>query len=206
MIDTLEFCMFRSVFRKHRFGFVWGIAVLLSLVGLPPHPAYAHSRIEAGPYAIVVGWDKEPAIVGERNAVWLEILEGEKPISEAVNVDLEATVFYGGRSFLGFPAPSETPGIFLLDLFPTVRGVYELQLIGTIGGTAVDALVELDEIQPASALQFPENQPDPLTLQTQLEKTQAQLRTANLLAIAGLAAGLLGLGIAVFALVRRAKI
>ncbi|GAB4577899.1 MAG: hypothetical protein Fur0022_06310 [Anaerolineales bacterium] len=167
--------------------------------------ARAHTRVEAGPYVIVVGWEQEPVIVGERNAVWLEILEGDLPVTEDVKVDLEATVFYGGHSFLGFPAPAEKAGLFLMDMFPTVRGVYELQLIGTIGETPVDLLVELDEVQPASALQFPENQPDPLVLQTQLEETQAQLRTANLLAMAGLVTGLLGLGVGVTALIRRTK-
>ena len=63
----------------------------------------------------------------------------------------------------------------------------------------------LDEVQPASALQFPEEQPDPIEMQTQLEATHAQLRTANLLAIAGLAVGLIGLGVAVFGLIRRSK-
>jgi hypothetical protein len=69
----------------------------------------------------------------------------------------------------------------------------------------VDTLVELDEVQPASALQFPETQPDPLALQTQLDETQAQLRTAHTLALAGLVVGLIGLSIAVFALLRRNK-
>ena len=32
-------------------------------------PVLAHSRAEVGPYVIVVGWENEPVIVGERNAV-----------------------------------------------------------------------------------------------------------------------------------------
>ncbi|NJN43674.1 MAG: hypothetical protein HC806_02355 [Anaerolineae bacterium] len=36
-----------------------------------PNPALAHTRVEAGPYVIIVGWQEEPVIVGERNAVWL---------------------------------------------------------------------------------------------------------------------------------------
>jgi hypothetical protein len=196
--------MFRSRLDQHLI-LLCGALLAIGMAIVRTNLAFAHTRVEVGPYIIVVGWENEPVIVGERNAVWLEILEGDVPVAEAVEVDLEATVFYGGHSFLGFPTPSEQPGIFLMDIFPTVRGRYELQLAGTIGETLVDAIVELDEVQPASALQFPEGQPDPIEMQTQLEETQAQLQTANLLAIAGLIAGLLGLGVAVFNLIRRSK-
>ncbi len=197
--------MVRSSTRKYLSALFGALALALGLALWGTYSAQAHTRIEAGPYFIVVGWENEPVIVGERNAVWLEILEGEVPISEDVKVDLEASVFYGGHSFLGFPAPAEKQGIFLMDMFPTVRGTYEIQLTGTIGDTPVDTVVELDEVQPASALQFPEEQPDPIALQAELEATQAQLRTANMLAIAGLVAGLMGLGVAVFSLIRRSK-
>ncbi len=197
--------MVRSSNRKHLVALYGALVLALGTAIFSQRSAQAHTRIEAGPYIIVVGWEEEPVIVGERNAVWLEILEGESPIAEDVKVDLEASVFYGGRSFLGFPAPSEQPGIFLMDIFPTVRGTYELQLTGTIGDTPVDTVVELDEVQPASALQFPETEPDPITMQVELEATQAQLRTANMFAIAGLIVGLIGLGLAVFGLIRRSK-
>ncbi len=195
--------MFRLNYRKCLFILFGGLVLGLGVWGT--HPAQAHTRIEAGPYTIVVGWEVEPVIVGERNAVWLEILEGDLPVSREVKVDLEASVFYGGQVFLGFPAPSGEPGVFLMDMFPTIRGTYDLQLRGTIGETQVDTLTQLDEVQPASVLQFPEKQPDLIQLQTELKAIQAQLRTAQFLAIAGLVAGLLGLGAAGFALIRRTK-
>jgi hypothetical protein len=200
-IHVLEFCMFRLNQRKHLFILFGMLALGLAVW----HPAQAHTRIETGPYIIVVGWEVEPVIVGERNAIWLEILEGDVPVSKEVKVNLEASVFYGGQAFLGFPAPSSQPGVFLMDMFPTIRGTYDLQLTGTIGETPVEALIELDEVQPASILQFPEKQPDPIQLQTELKAIQAQLRTVQILAIAGLAAGLLGLGAAAFSLIRRAR-
>ena len=44
-------------------------------------PLFAHERVEVGPYVIIVGWETEPVIVGERNALFFEITEdGEKQI------------------------------------------------------------------------------------------------------------------------------
>ena len=47
------------------------LPALLALTALAvfPRAALAHSRVEVGPYTIVVGWEKEPVIVGERNAM-----------------------------------------------------------------------------------------------------------------------------------------
>lgn len=186
---------------------LWPFALALALGAaiLTPQAARAHTRVEAGPYALVVGWVEEPPIVGAKNAVWLQILEGDTPISNQVRVDLEASIFYGGHSFLGIPTPAEKPGEFVVEIFPTVRGTYELQLTGIIGETSVDILVELDEVQPASALQFPEPLPDPLALQASLEEAQRQARTANALALAGLVIGVLGLGLGLVSFLRRTK-
>ncbi|MCB9135376.1 MAG: hypothetical protein H6636_08110 [Anaerolineales bacterium] len=167
--------------------------------------ASAHTRVEADPFTFIVGWQKEPVVVGDRNAVLLQILDGETPLANDVKVDLEGTILYGGRSFLGIPEPAGEDGVFLIDLYPTVRGTYELQLQGTIGENPVAVSVELDEVQPAKVIQFPQEQPDVVQMQSELQQTQAQLKTANLLAIAGLVAGLLGLVVGVFSLLRRTK-
>ena len=202
--------MFRSLripFNFTKLILLLGSAFVLATLaaGWNSQRALAHTRVEVGPYVIVLGWNEEPVIVGERNAIWLQILENETPVSPDLEVDLEATVFYGGHSFLGIPAPAEKEGEFLVEIFPTVRGTYELQLVGMIGETPADTVIELDEVQPASVLQFPEEQPDLNELQARLEETQAQLNTANLIAVAGLVAGVLGLGLAILNLFRRSK-
>lgn len=192
--------------RLFRFAlFLCGALILAGAGASLATKASAHTRVQADPFTFIVGWQKEPVVVGDRNAVLLEILEGEVPIARDVKVDLEGTIQYGGRSFLGIPEPAEEDGTFLIDLYPTIRGTYELQLKGTIGDTPVDVAVELDEVQPAKVIQFPQEQPDAVQMQTELQQVQAQLKTANVLAIAGLVAGLLGLAVGVFSLLRRAK-
>ena len=45
--------------------------ILISLVfaGLLGQSALAHTRVEVGPDVLIVGWENEPVIVGERNAI-----------------------------------------------------------------------------------------------------------------------------------------
>ena len=178
-------------------------ALAFLVASLVTYSASAHTRVNADPSTLVVGWEQEPVVVGDRNAVWLQILDGDTPIAKDIKVDLEGTILYGGRTFLGIPEPSGEDGVFLIDIFPTVRGTYELQLIGSIGDSPVEVSLNLDEVQPAKAIQFPQEQPDVVQMQTELQQTQAQLKTANTLAMAGLVAGILGVAVGVISLLRR---
>ena len=75
--------------------FGWTTAVFLALICLSfaTNTALAHTRVEVGPYAFVIGWLQEPAIVGERNALTIEITEDEQPVSGA-EATLVAYVMY----------------------------------------------------------------------------------------------------------------
>ncbi len=52
---------------------ILALLLALTIIILSQRTALAHERVEIGPYVIVVGWVNEPAIVGERNALFLEI-------------------------------------------------------------------------------------------------------------------------------------
>ncbi len=54
----------------------------LLFVSVGVRSALAHERVELGPYVVVVGWVKEPAIVGERNALFLQITEDGEPVKK----------------------------------------------------------------------------------------------------------------------------
>jgi hypothetical protein len=166
------------------------IAVLLLLA--LARPALAHERIEVGPYVIVLGWRTEPPIVGERNAILLEVSEGEAPV-EGVEATLNLELLYGGQAYRSNLSPAGEPGLYEATVFPTVRGQYAVRLLGTIGATAVDVEVEPEEVFPGARIQFPEAQPDPLEMQERLAALEGQLGLARALAIAGLLLGLAGL-------------
>jgi hypothetical protein len=191
---------------RHRLS-VWqmvgfSLALAVGAFAASARPALAHTRVEIGPYTVVVGWLHEPPIVGERNALIVEIAQGNTPV-EGAEAGLDLELLYGGRTFRANLAPTTTAGLYTADLFPTVRGQYEMRLFGTLGNTAVDETLEPEEVFSAERLQFPEAQPDPLDLQTQLNALQGQVQTSRRLALGGLIIGLAGVGLAAFTLWQR---
>lgn len=182
-------------------GWLAGLfAGLLSLVLAVP--ALAHTRVEVGPYQIVVGWEKEPVIVGERNALLIEVKEGDLPV-EGLEGLLNLTVLYGGRSFIGQLAPTDHPGVYAAEIFPTLRGQYEVHLTGQIADVPVDEFLEPEEVLPANVLQFPETLPDPGSMQVEIDDLAEQVQTAQTFAYAGLAAGVIGILVGAVAVFRR---
>ena len=184
--------------------FLWGTAVFLALfaLGQTNRTALAHTRVEVGPYAIVVGWLQEPPIVGERNALTLEITEDDQPVTDA-EATLDVEVLYAGRTWRVNMNPTTTPGLYTATLFPTVRGVYTTRLFGTLGSTDVDVELDPEEVMPASNLQFPQPLPDTVALQEQVEQLQADLQTARTWAFVGSGAGLAGIALGLVGLLRR---
>ncbi len=190
--------------RNIRMLFLWGTAVFLALIGLTcsTHTALAHTRVEVGPYAIVVGWLQEPPIVGERNALTIEISEDEQPVSGA-EATLDVEVLYAGRTWRVNMNPTETPGLYTAVLFPTVRGTYTTRIFGTLPDTDVDVQVDPEEVLPASNLHFPEPLPDTIALQEQVDQLQTDLQTARTWAFVGVGVGVLGVVLGLIGLFRR---
>ena len=176
--------------------------LVLGLFILTHLPAQAHTRTEIGPYTVIVGWIDEPVIVNERNALVIDVHEGDEPVI-GLEGTLDVTVLYAGRTFRGNLTPTGDPGVYTTEILPTRRGQYEVQLTGTIGDLAVDETIAPEEVLTAAVLQFPESPPDTLTLQDEIDGLSARLSTANNLAIGGIVAGVLGLLVGVAGLIRR---
>ncbi len=191
--------------QKGLFAFLRTLLIGVALAGFvsfwAPRLAYAHTRVEIGPYTIILGWEFEPVIVGERNALVLEVLEGDVPVL-GLEGTLRLDVLYGGRTFIGNLAPTSTPGLYRAEIVPTVRGQYQVQLTGMIEDLAVDELLNPEEVLPARVLQFPESQPDPAEVQASISALEGQVQTAVIVGAVGILVGILGIGLAVFSLRR----
>lgn len=180
------------------------LTVLLFLSMTVVQDVMAHTRVELGPYAVVVGWLQEPVIVGERNAIIVEVTENELPVT-GVEATLDMEVLYAGSNFRTNINPTETPGLYTAPIYPTFRGQYQVRLFGQIDELAVDEIIEPEEVFPASRLQFPEAEPDLFTLQVKLVDLESQLQSARTLAWVGVGIGLFGLALAFFSLLNGRK-
>ena len=192
--------------RKHSFlPFIIGALVML-IAAFFVRPVLAHERVELGPYVVVVGWVKEPAIVGERNGLFLQFTQDEEPV-EGVAATLDAELQYAGRTFRANLEPTETPGIYTAELLPTVRGQYSIRLFGSVGELEIDEIIDPEEVFPASRIQFPETQPSLGELQKEtdqkINELESQLQVARLSAFAALGVAVVGVALAGFSLRRR---
>jgi hypothetical protein len=158
--------------------------------------ALAHGRTELGEYVIVIGWRAEPPLVGERNAIIFEITHNEEAVT-GLEGTLDMEVTYGGKKFIGDLKPTSQAGWYETDIFPTVKGQYEVRLVGKIENTDVDVVLLPEEVQGGAVLQFPEILPEARTQAKTIESLQAQLAMVQWLAIGGLVLGLVGTALAV---------
>lgn len=183
--------------------YIWGILALLTTLVIT-QVTYAHTRTEVGPYTIIIGWRIEPVVVGERNAFTIHITEGDTPVTGA-EATLNLQALYGGRTYLANINPTEEAGLYEADIFPTIRGQYDVRLYGQLGELEIDETLQPEEVFPAARIEFPEAQPDLFALEDALAEAQTQTQAAQRNATIGMVLGGLGfiLGIAGIFLARK---
>ncbi len=169
--------------------------------------ALAHTSLKIGSYTVEVGWVDEPPIVGEKNAVFLSITNDNtgKPV-EGVGT-LNVTVSTGGkeRQLDLRPLSENQPGQYAADFIPTRRGTYTVKLSGQIEQTEVMTSTDIEEVIPASDLQFPEPVADAQAISQSVSQAQSATSTANTTALIALVVGLIGVLLGGLALVRGRK-
>src|SRR5688500_17589558 len=106
------------------------VAVVLITTLLLTHSALntglAHESREGGPYALVVGWAVEPALVEQPNSLSLRVtnLETDEPV-EGLAETLEAEVLFGDQQRpLELRAQFGEPGAYSANVIPTRPGSY----------------------------------------------------------------------------------
>ena len=169
-----------------------------------PETALAHKIITVGDYdyTLRISWLNEPALVGENNAVLLEIADGNTGTLVAAIPNLYASITVGGRKrdLQLNPLDENNPGRYVADLIPTVRGVYTLLLTGYLGTDRVNVAVDMDEVGDLTPVQFPEPSASTLELQRRLAAAEGGLRQARIVAYVALAMS--GLSLLAFGVAR----
>ncbi len=166
--------------------------------------AYAHERRNVGPYLFVVGWLNEPAFAGQLNAATVRVSDTRENPAKAVEgleKALKIEVTSGGLSaFTGtVRAVFGQPGLYALDMYPTVAGQYRYRVTGTIGTTTVNEMFEsspttFNDVQEPSPLQYPAKVPTGSDLGAKLDAIQSSVDQTRAIAIIALVAGVLALG------------
>lgn len=166
------------------------LATLMLMTGV--QLVLAHNTIIVGDYEIEVGWLIEPPIAGQENAIVVHVVDtsdvDEQPVEDVSSLTL--TLSYGGQTKAMdlVPLGEDQSGQFMSPVIPTIPGEYEVIFGGTLGETEVDAETHVEEVQPASVLEFP------------AVEHEASAAGNNWLVWLSLLVGLIGVGLGVTAL------
>jgi hypothetical protein len=139
-------------------GIFW-LASLITFVAiiLNFQLALAHESITIGDYTIEIGWLNEPPIVGQHNAIVVNVstISDDQPVEDVSA--LTVTVSYGGqnKSLSLQPLSQDTTGQFIAPIIPTFPGEYMVILGGQLGDTNIEGEVHPEEVASADILQFP---------------------------------------------------
>jgi hypothetical protein len=133
-----------------------GFIAIISLI-LNFQLVLAHGSITVGDYTIEIGWLNEPPIVGQQNAIVVNVstISDEQPVEDVSA--LTVTISYGGQEkpLSLQPLSEDTPGQFIAPIIPTVAGEYMITLGGQLGDTTIEGEVHPEEVASADILQFP---------------------------------------------------
>ena len=189
-----------------------GLMTLWLVVGT----ASAHEKAAVGPYTVFVGFENEPAIVEQPNAVQVLIRNGDsedaKPVT-GIGDTLKADVKFGSQTTtMSLAESDDDPGDYLANFIPTAEGPYTFHIYGTINGTNIDQSFTsgpdtFSEVESSTSMQFPDKIPAIGTVASTAKSAHDTAGTAQTLGIIGIIAGILGLiaGVAGMMMARAAR-
>lgn len=217
--DTLKLSRFVSI-----------VSIAVLAISMFSQTAFAHERRTVGQYNLVAGWIVEPALEGQKNGIDLRVTTGTdaKPVEglektlkvEITHIDTGTTKVFDIRTIF------RDPGHYTNDLLLTAPGNYSLRFFGNIESLAINETftsspTTFGDVDPIADIQFPiklssAREIDSGVKGAQSASTQAQVEardakdsasSARLLAIVGIAAGAIGIGLgaASFSAARKRK-
>ena len=196
------------------------VMVSLAVFLLPGPTVSAHTSFPTGPYVVEIGWLNEPPVVGQPNAIVVNLSAGSQsstatpqPTADTASSSstgqimmdysgLTLQVSYGGQSkFLTLqPQSEDTPYNLMGVMTPAVMGKYTVQVNGTLtgdlGSTNVSINMQPEEVLGLDSVQFP-------NLSMGQTNQNSGTYSQGWLPIAGLVAGILGILLGAFAIIRK---
>lgn len=175
--------------RSHRAASIAAVLALLA-TAVVAGPAAAHTGHEVGEYVLEIGWLREPAFVGQPNAVQVTISDHHDgtPILDLASDALAVVVTTAGTNSQSlalepaFDAEEKTGSLGEYDaaLVPTAPGDYSFHITGSIHGTAVDLTVAsgedtFDPVVASSDLEFPAKMPTLAEVGTRLDRIDSRI-------------------------------
>ena len=120
--------------KKKNFAIASLFALLLALAAIGI--ASAHTTVTNGPYNVEIGWLDEPPIVGQMNAIIMNLTTSDgkaTPVTDPTT-GLTLTVSYGGQSkaLTLQPLGEDTPGQYDAPMLPAVAGLYTVDVTGKL--------------------------------------------------------------------------
>jgi hypothetical protein len=199
--------------KQSRLVGVLGGGLLLALT-LAPGSALAHERrtVGSGKYDVVVGWNVEPAYVGQMNQASIRIMSAgtTTPVTGA-DKSLKLAIRQGA-STQAFPlkAAFGQDGFYTADIMPTRVGDYQWIFTGDINGDAVNETFDtadgkFNAVQEMTGVQFPVALGDPAQNAAAVQSAQADAQSARTLALIGIVLGAIGLLVGVGAWLMRPR-
>ena len=196
--------------------------IIPSLAGI----AYGHTIDSVGDYRVEIGWMNEPVVSGETNAVEFYV----SPLKPGI--ELENQVFQNGISglkntvkikllfkdeniILPLSPDHNIPGKYYAFVNPTVSGFYQANILGIIVDTPISLSMHPPKVAERSYIEFPE--PSDITITQMIDGHTALIEDLNDLKesvdileetqsynerYAGIGVGIIGIVIAVIALVK----
>lgn len=131
---------------------VAALALVLSF-----QPAFAHTTVHVGDYDVEVGWVDEPPVVGQRNAIVVNV-SNTKSADVVVDISkLTVDVTYGSqtKTLTLQPLSEDSKNQYIAPILPTIPGQYTVQLRGQLDVTDISQDVQPEEVVPSDTLAFP---------------------------------------------------
>jgi hypothetical protein len=161
--------------------------------------ALAHTTVHAGSYDIEVGWVTEPPIIGQQNAIVVNVSDTTSPDAVVDISKLLVNVTYGGqtKALTLQPLSEDTKNQYIAPILATIPGQYTVQLRGKLASTDVNLDVQPEEVQSSDVLAFP-------SVDSSKSAQNSGLKWSDWLSILAAILGLAGLGMG-FAAFRKTR-